>query len=171
MCIINGGAQCKFVVLVFKQRSVPWDSDALRKPATAYALTLAAMPRTIMRQIIGLTIILTLSCCARDNRLEVYNQIVDSADKIKISKLVDNDWKLESEVAGKEKLQFLKDVLKRNINPETQRKFKADKKFEIVKDDKVVGQLLILHPFVNFTSDNLGFGFRLTYGIGMYPAN
>ena len=103
--------------------------------------------------------------------MEVYNQIVDSADKIEISKLVDNDWKLESEVAGKEELQFLKDVLKRNINPETQRKFKADKKFEIVKDDKVVGQLLILHPFVNFTSDNLGFGFRLTYGIGMYPAN
>jgi len=27
MCIINGGVQCKFVVLVFKQRSVSWDSD------------------------------------------------------------------------------------------------------------------------------------------------
>ena len=27
LCIINGGAQCKFVVLVFKQRLVSWDSD------------------------------------------------------------------------------------------------------------------------------------------------
>ena len=34
------GVQCKFVVLVFKQRLVSWDSVALRKPATAYALTL-----------------------------------------------------------------------------------------------------------------------------------
>ena len=43
ICIINGGAQCKFVVLVFKQRSVSWDSDALRRPATAYAPTLGAI--------------------------------------------------------------------------------------------------------------------------------
>jgi hypothetical protein len=42
MCIINGGVQYKFVVLVFKLRVVSWDSEALRKPATAYALTLAA---------------------------------------------------------------------------------------------------------------------------------
>jgi len=27
LCITNGGVQCKFVVLVFKQRSVSWDSD------------------------------------------------------------------------------------------------------------------------------------------------
>ena len=45
MCIINGGARCKFVVLIFKQRFVSWDSDALRTPATAYAQTLAVMPR------------------------------------------------------------------------------------------------------------------------------
>jgi ABC-type thiamin/hydroxymethylpyrimidine transport system permease subunit len=25
--LINGGVQCKFVVFVFKQRSVSWDSD------------------------------------------------------------------------------------------------------------------------------------------------
>jgi hypothetical protein len=42
-CIINGGAQCKFVVLVFKLRLVSWDSDALRIPATAYAQTLVAI--------------------------------------------------------------------------------------------------------------------------------
>jgi hypothetical protein len=42
-CIINGGVQRKFVVLVFKLRLVSWDSDALRIPATAYAQTLWAM--------------------------------------------------------------------------------------------------------------------------------
>lgn len=29
LCIINGGVQCKFVVLVFKQRLVSWNSNAL----------------------------------------------------------------------------------------------------------------------------------------------
>jgi hypothetical protein len=84
---------------------------------------------------------------------------------------VDSDWRVVREVPATEDLQKLKDVLKRNIKPETEKSLTPDKKFEIIKGDKVVGQLLIFHPFANFVSDVTEFGFRLTYGIGMYPAN
>ena len=61
--------------------------------------------------------------------------------------------------------------MKRNIKPEYQRKFIAQQKIEIYKQGKLLGVLLISgtkeDPFVNFTNEKFGFGFKLTYGIGM----
>jgi hypothetical protein len=124
-----------------------------------------------MRQLIGLIFILTINSCSKINSLETYNKIIDSADKIRQLEQVDNEWRVTREVAAKEDLQTLKDVLKRNIKLESKKELTPDNKFEIIKGDKVLGRVLILHPFANFISDELEFGFRLTYGIGMYPAN
>ena len=57
LCIINGGVQCKFVVLVFKQRSVSWDSETLRIPATAYKTKYSVSGQKIGSEVIRYTIV------------------------------------------------------------------------------------------------------------------
>jgi hypothetical protein len=136
-------------------------------------LALVAMPSDNMRLLIGLTFIILLNSCSTDERIDKYNKIIDDCDKVKIFRKTDNDFKLVIEIKGKDELMNLKTILKRDINPEMQEKFLADKRFEIFKGEKVIGQLLINEsderPFVNFVCNDFGFGFKLTYGIGMYP--
>jgi hypothetical protein len=125
-----------------------------------------------MRLLIGLTIIVLLNSCSWDERIEKYEQIINDSDKFKIYVRTDNDFKLIKKIIDKDDLVTLKTILKSDINLEIQEKFTADKRIEILQGDKVVGQLMINdskeRPFVNFVSDDLGFGFRLTYRIGMY---
>ena len=115
---------------------------------------------------------MVLNSCSRDERIEKYDKIINDCDRVKIYTRTDNDFNLIKEIIDKDDLLTLKTILKRDINPEMQEKFIANKRFEILKGDKVVGQLMINdskeRPFANFVSDDFGFGFRLTYGIGMY---
>jgi|694.fasta_scaffold46661_4 hypothetical protein len=124
------------------------------------------------RQLIKLTLLILLTSCTTDKRIEKYGRLIDDCDKITIYKLTDNSDNLIKEIGDKDELKNLKDILKRNVKPELQKKFKADKRFDIIKHDKVIGQILINdtgdEPFANFVTDDFGFGFRLTYGIGMY---
>jgi hypothetical protein len=142
-------------------------------PATQYALTLVAMPSDNMKRLIGLTFFILLNSCSTDETLNKYNKIIDDCDKVKIFRKTGEDFKLVMEITDRDELMTLKAILKRDVNPEMQGKFLADKRFEIYKGDHVIGQLLIKEsdetPFVNFVCDDFGFGFRLTYGIGMYP--
>lgn len=112
-----------------------------------------------------------LSSCARDKRLDDYYQIVDRADKILFYSKIDDTFILSKEVDSVAHLQNLKNILKRHIEPESQRKFVASQKIEIYEHGNLLGVLLISdpkeNPFVNFTNDKFGFGFKLTYGIGM----
>jgi hypothetical protein len=115
-------------------------------------------------------ILLIVGGCSKESKLESYYQIIDSADRIRILKQVDSDWRLQREVMGEE-LISLKEILKSNIKPTDQYPLKADIKFEIISSDKLIGQLLIGQPSINFISDEVNFGFRSTYRIGMYSSN
>lgn len=124
------------------------------------------------KRLIKLTFIFLLTSCSADKRIEKYGRLIDDCDRVKIYQLTDKADNLIKEIGDKNELQTLKDILKRNVKPELEKKFKADKRYEIIQGDKVVGQILIKdtgdEPFANFVSDDFGFGFRLTYGIGMY---
>jgi hypothetical protein len=112
-----------------------------------------------------------LFSCSRDNRLADYNRIVDSGDKIIYYTRIADSFATTKIVDSVAHLQNLKSIFKRNIEPEYQRKFIAQHKIEIYKQGKLSGVLLLSGsketPFVNFTCDKFGFGFKLTYGIGM----
>ncbi len=114
--------------------------------------------------------LLFLFSCSRDERLDAYTQIVDNADKIVFYVRHADTFAITKSIDSLEHLKNLKNILKRNIKPEYQRKFMAQQKIEIYRHDKLLGTLLISgiteKPFVNFTNDTFGFGFRLTYGIG-----
>jgi hypothetical protein len=115
--------------------------------------------------------LLLLFSCSRDKRLDDYFQLVDSADKIVFYARHADTFAITKSVDSLEYLENLKNILKRNIKIESQRKFIAQQKIEIYRHEKLLGILLISgtkeHPFVNFTNDKFGFGFKLTYGIGM----
>lgn len=121
--------------------------------------------------LIFIPFLLLLSSCSGDKRLHNYNQIVDSADKIVIYARHADTFAITNTIDSLEYLQNLKNILKRNIIPEAQRKFIARHRIEIYSHEKLLGVLLISEnkddPFVNFTNDSFEFGFRLTYGIGM----
>ena len=115
--------------------------------------------------------LLLLFSCSRDKRLNDYTKIVDTSDKIVFYARQADTFAIAYSADSLEHLQGVKDILKRNIKPEDQRKFIAQQKIEIYKDQKLLGVLLISgineDPFVNFTCDRFGFGFKMTYGIGM----
>jgi hypothetical protein len=115
--------------------------------------------------------LLLLFSCSRDKRLDDYNKIVDSADKIVFYARQADTFAIIKTVDSLGYVQNLKNILKRNIKPDYQRKFIAQNKIEIYRHEKLLGVLLISgtkeDPFVNFTNEKFGFGFKLTYGIGM----
>ena len=91
-----------------------------------------------------------------------YKSIVRQADRFEVYyKSTDKTIAVEERMTAN-----FKDILTRNVTPETQRKFVNDVKIEIYKENKLTAFLMINSGFVNFDSDNLNFGFRLTYGIG-----
>jgi hypothetical protein len=114
---------------------------------------------------------LVLSSCSRDRRLDDYYHIVDSADKVIIYAKTVDTFSITRTIDSLGQLKNMKNTLKRHIKPETQRIFIPTNKIEIYRDGKMQGVLVISgsneDPFVNFVSDKFGFGFKLTYGIGM----
>ena len=64
----------------------------------------------------------------------------------------------------------MKAILKRNIQPESPRKFIVYRSIALYGAEKRIGILMVSYgekPYVNFRSDSLNFTFPLTYGIGM----
>ncbi len=112
-----------------------------------------------------------ISCSGNYNIIK-YNKIIDDADTFKIYKRIDDTFVLENQVYKPEYAKSLKSILTRHINPEYQKKFIPNAKIEIYNGEKLKGALLIStskeNPFVNFSNGEFGFGFKLTYGIGMY---
>jgi len=105
--------------------------------------------------------------CSKDERLTEYNQLVNNADSIVFS--FKNQQTIYN-VKDSTPLANLKKILVRNINPETQIKFKIDIKIELYDSGRTVGALLFNknENFFNFNSEHFGFGCQLTYGIGRY---
>jgi len=112
-----------------------------------------------------------LLSCSKKDTLNKYYQIVGSADKIIFYARAADTFAVTKNIDSLEHLQNIKHILKRHVQPEVQRKFIAQYKIEIYNHGKLSGALLISgrkeNPFVNFTNDKFGFGFKLTYGIGM----
>jgi len=112
-------------------------------------------------------VLLSLTACSQP-KIDKYNSIIDRTTRIEIT-FKDSARKVEFD---KKQVEIFKDILKRNIEPEIQRKFIADAQIDLYEKDGRIGFLMITDnetkPFVNFGSDNLNFGFHLTYGIGMY---
>jgi len=117
-------------------------------------------------------IILALSSCSNNSNITKYNKIINEADTFKIYKRVNNTLVLKKLIFQPDYLKSLKGILTRHVNSEYQRKFIPNATIEIYKGNKLNGTLLIAtskeNSFVNFSSTDFGFGFKLTYGIGMY---
>jgi len=113
-----------------------------------------------------IAIIFGLSSC-KDGRISKYEQIVDKADRIVISDQEHDDSVV---LNTSPLLDNMKDILKRNIKPESPRKFLAERSITLYQGRQKTGILLISYgekPYVNFRSDSLNMTFPLTYGIGI----
>ncbi len=111
-------------------------------------------------------ILIALISCKNQN-FQKYKSIVQKADKFEIYyKSVNKTVRIPEQDIDK-----FKDILTRNVKPELQRKFINKVRVDFYKNGNRIAFLMINNgnpsPFVNFNSDNLNFGFRLTYGIGM----
>jgi hypothetical protein len=120
----------------------------------------------IKRIICVITFISLIGC---DRQLHIYYNIVDKVDRVVITYKKTGLKKILTNI----EIETFKNHLKRNIQPELQRVFINDVLVELYSDSKRIAFLLIYQGvkdigFVNFNSDNLNFGFRLTYGIGMF---
>lgn len=121
-----------------------------------------------MRLLIQILIIgLTITSCS-ETKVNKYNSTIDRVTRIEIYfKSSDNTIELDNS-----QVQIVKDILKRNIKPEPQRKFISDIQIDLYESENLIGFLMVTEnetqPFVNFGSDSLNFGFQLTYGIGQY---
>lgn len=119
----------------------------------------------MVRLFIILILIAHTSC--KNSKLQQYESIVKEADKFEIH------YKTTGKTVSipKEEINNFKDILTRNIKPELQHKFINDIQVDISKNNKRTAFLRIAtggtNPFVNFNSNGLNFGFRLTYRIGM----
>lgn len=121
-----------------------------------------------MKRLLQILILsLTLTACAQV-KVTRYNSIVDQVTRVEIDfKNLDKRIKLD-----KIQVENFKAILKRNIEPEAQQKFVTDIQVDLYDNESRIGFLMITEnqtkAFVNFGSDDLNFGFQLTYGIGQY---
>ena len=119
-----------------------------------------------MNSPIIIAILFGLSSC-KDGRVDIYERIVDKADRIVINDQKHNDSIV---LTNQPLLDNMKDVLKRNIDPESPRKFIAGRSIVLYSNRQKTAVFLISYgskPYVNFRSDSLNMTFPLTYGIGM----
>ena len=106
---------------------------------------------------------------SRSNKtISRYEKIVDQTDRITIEfKSIDKTVELD-----KIQVENLKGILISNIGSTSIRKFVADVQINLYSQGNRIGFLMVTEnpdkPFVNFGSENLNFGFKLTYGIGRY---
>lgn len=110
---------------------------------------------------------LALTSCG-PSKTDRYTSIINQTTRIKIEYLkFDEVIELD-----KSQTEVFKAILKRNVEPENQRKFQADIRVELYDNNEQIGVLTITDngstAFVNFDSEDLHFGFLLTYGIGQY---
>lgn len=119
-----------------------------------------------MMRTIFIAILLGMYSC-KDGRISRYERLVDKTDRILITNREQHDSLV---VAASPMLNKLKHVLKRNINPESPRKFLVERSIALYSGGQKTGVLLVSYgvkPYVNFSSDSLNMTFPLTYGIGM----
>jgi hypothetical protein len=119
-----------------------------------------------MKRLIIIAVSFGLFSC-KDWRISKYDQIVDKADRIVINDKEHNDSMV---LTNQPMLDNMKNVLKRNIKPESPRKFLAKRTITLFSNGLKNGVLLISYgskPYVNFRSDSLNITFPLNYGIGM----
>ncbi len=111
--------------------------------------------------------LLTITSCSQ-SKIDQYNEIIDRTSRIEINyKNLNKKLELDTK-----QVENFKRILKRNIDPTIQEKFIADIQIDLYDKEGRIGHLMITEfnskPFVNFGSDDLNFGYPLTYGIGQY---
>lgn len=86
--ICNGGVRCKFVVLVFKQRSVSWDGDALLNALHCLCTNICCHAMRNFQPIFIFLLILAQSCALldgyKDNQHSWYAKELTSNEKLRI---------------------------------------------------------------------------------------
>ena len=119
------------------------------------------------RVIIILSLLFFVSC----TELNQYQQIIAATNRIEISYRDSG----KTIILTEQQTVAFKNILTRDVIPKLQRKFLYDVVIDLYKDSNRIGYIRILnnpeHPFANFSSDSLGFGFDLPYGIGMFIGN
>ncbi len=119
-----------------------------------------------MKTVVIIIWIFTLTSC--HGKLDQYQEIIDSIDRIDIHyRKIAKDMTLSSQ-----QMSTFKQMLAGSIKPDLQKKFQSDAIVYLYVDDKRTAFLQVnlsaKDSFVNFHSDDLHFGFPLTYGLGMF---
>ena len=126
-----------------------------------------------MRKLVILAIAILISC-SKDTRVKRYEQIVNDSDNIRFLVYEKGEFQVARNVTEEKELQKLRQILITDIEAEEPSKFFPNKKFELIKDKRIVGYVMVLDK----GADNIAvvkiagqkdFCFRLTYRIGMYP--
>jgi len=63
------------------------------------------------------------------------------------------------------------ELITTGIKPDIQKKFISNTRIDLFRDSQRIGYIMIQNgktPAANFNSQNLNFGFRLTYRLGMW---
>ena len=121
----------------------------------------------MLRAIIILSLFFFVSC----TELNQYQQTIAATNRIEIS------YRSSSKkiILTEQQTEAFKNILTRSVTPKLERKFLYDVIIDLYKDTNRIGFIRILnnpeHPFANFSSDSLSFGFDLPYGIGMFIGN
>lgn len=115
---------------------------------------------------VSLLFLLMLMASCQNKQLKAYEAIVDFSDSAVIVY-----GESDTVSISKDRLENFKDILKRNIEPESPRKFLSNESILLFNSDKKIAALHLSQgtnkPYVNFQSGSVNFTFRLTYGIGM----
>ncbi|HRI19327.1 MAG TPA: hypothetical protein PLA68_00170 [Panacibacter sp.] len=123
---------------------------------------------SILQAVIISLLIIFASC---NNDLKYYRQTVEKANKIEVHYRNSKDTILLTP----QQTEAFKKILTRDVIPKLQTKFLYNTAIDLYKDNERIGFILINssseYPFANFSSDSLGFGFILPYGIGMFMDN
>jgi len=118
-----------------------------------------------MRRLLYIVIILSLYSCT-ENRLNVYNETVDGADRIVINFAGQKDSIIRD--TGKLLLN-LKGILKRGVKPTAVKETKPACQLYLYKEGRRTGLLSVSEKwdYVIVDLGEVNFGFPMTYGIGM----
>ena len=122
----------------------------------------------MQRAIVVLLLIIFASC---NNDLKHYEKIIETTDRIEVHYKNDKD----TIILTPQQTSDFKNIFTTDVMPKLQSKFLYDVAVDFYKDSSRIGFIMISNnsvlPFANFSSDSLGFGFVLTYRMGMFFDN
>ncbi len=116
---------------------------------------------------VSVCILFLLTACSY-TKLKHYEKLVSSANSVDVH--FDDMRTTLSET----QVEIIKEILVVHIEPKLPRKFRPTARIELFEEGAKIGEILAYEQpdnlFVNFVSEDLSFGFQMTYSISRYLA-